>query len=109
MDYLEKLKIPVYSFLIFFIYTSYFLAFFGIYNVKPELVNDFRYAITFFICMFLIIRFNPFQTHELRYFDDKLIFGSGLILLSNLGFELYLSKIEDKSRSFIKNILNISQ
>ena len=105
MDYLEKVKIPVYSFLIFFIYASYFLAFFGLYYVSPDLLNSFRYAITFFICMFLIIRFNPFQKHELRYFDDKLIFGSGLILLSNLGFELYFTKIEDKTKSIIQNII----
>jgi len=98
MDFLEKTKKPVYLFLVSFIYLSYFLTFFGIYYVDLNLLKYFTLGVNLFVCLFLLIRFHPFQKHELRYFDDKLIFASGIILLSNLGIDVYL-------KSFYESIL----
>lgn len=93
MNIIENTKRPVYLFLIFVLYFSYFLALFGIYYIKPEFTGFFTFAINVFIGLFLIIRFHPFQKHELKYFDDKLIFASGLILLSNIGIYSYINSL----------------
>jgi hypothetical protein len=105
MDLLEKTKKPIYLFLIFVIYLSYFLTFFGIYYVDPDLLKYFTLGVNLFVCLFLLIRFHPFQTHELRYFDDKLIFASGIILLSNLGIDIYLKPLHDTTKMFYESIL----
>ena len=105
MDFLEKTKKPVYLFLIFVVYFSYFLAFFGIYYVNPKLLQNFTFAVNVFVCLLLLIRFHPFQKHELRYFDDKLIFASGIILLSNLGIDVYLKQLQDKTKIIYESIL----
>lgn len=104
MDILEKTKKPVYLFLIFVIYLSYFLAFFGVYYVNPELLQFFIFVVNVFICLFLLIRFHPFRKHELRDFDDKLIFASGLILLSNLGVQTYIPQF-NAVQQYYKNII----
>lgn len=88
---LDKVKKPIYLLLIGLIYLSYFLLFFGIYYVNPKYTEYFSLFIQTFICLFLIIRFHPFREHKLKEFDDKLIFGSGLILLSNLGIMSYIN------------------
>lgn len=94
IDFLfEKVKKPFYLLLVGIIYLSWFLATFGIYNVNPKYLDTFSMFIQIFICAFLILRFHPFRNHELRDFDDKLIFGSGLILLTNLGVTSYLKSL----------------
>jgi hypothetical protein len=105
MDFLEKTKKPIYLFLIFVIYLSYFLAFFGVYYVNPNMLEFFSFSVNVFVCLFLLIRFHPFQKHELRPFDDKLIFASGIILLSNIGINAYFQDLYDKTKHFYEIIL----
>ena len=39
-----------------------------------------------FVCLFLILRFNPFVKAELRPYDSNIIFGSAMLLLFNVVF-----------------------
>ena len=100
----EMIKKPFYLILIFLIYISYFIVYFGIFYVNPEYTVYLSNMLKIFICFFLIIRFHPFRKHHLLEFDDKLIFGSGLILLSDLGVTSYLQSLLNKH----KNIIMIS-
>jgi len=92
---LENVKKPVYLTLLFVLYLTYFLVVFGIYQINPFYVAYFSKILQIFIASFLIIRFHPFRKHQLNEFDDKIIFGSGLLILSDLGVT-----------SLIENILN---
>ena len=100
----DQVKKPIYLLIVGIIYLSYFLLFFGIYTVNPQWVEYLSKFIQFFICAFLIIRFHPFRNHELRDFDDKLIFGSGLILISDLGVTSYLKTNINKNLPILTDI-----
>lgn len=82
-----------YENLVVTLYAVYFVLFFGIINIDPEYINDLRWAMQVFVCVFLIYRFNPLKTHVLKPYDAKIIFSSALFLLVNTGlvelFERY--------------------
>lgn len=103
----ERIKKPIYLLIIGAIYLSYFLVVFGIYAVNPIYIEHLSVFIQVFICLFLIIRFHPFRSHELRDFDDKLIFGSGLLLISNLGVTSYFQKYINKNLYILSDIKEI--
>jgi hypothetical protein len=100
--FLEKIKKPVYLLTVGSLYLLYFATLIGLFYVKPEYIQIVSNISHTFICLFLIIRFNPFRKHiVLHEFDDKIIFGSALILLFNLSITQYLvsfiSKKTDKT------------
>jgi hypothetical protein len=81
----DGIKKPFYFAMIFIIYGSYLLIFLGIYYVNPAYIMDAFKYLEIFICLFLIVRFNPFIKAELHDFDQYLIFVSGFIILTNIG------------------------
>ena len=77
-----------------FLYGSYF--FYGILLVAilgglpnlelshkiPEYLNILQNALRYYVCFFLIIRFNPFISHsEFTQFDADVVFSSAIFLL----------------------------
>jgi len=87
---LDNIKKPVYFITVGSLYLLYIVAFVGVFYVKPEYIQLMSNISHTFICLFLIIRFHPFRKHVLHDFDDKIIFGSALILLLNLSITQYL-------------------
>lgn len=93
IDYIIK---PVYYFLIYFIYLSYVAILLGTYFINPDYIHVASQILQFLVCIFLIIRFNPLRKAGLTVFDQKLIFVSGIILLTNVGITGYFLSILDK-------------
>lgn len=89
-DVLDKIKLPIYISGIYIINITYILALIGIIFIDPVQINKLNIAVQLFVCLFLILRFHPFRTHELRKYDSQIIFGSALFLLANLGITQYL-------------------
>ena len=82
----SRIKFPLYFGSIALLYISYFILFFGIYNINIKYVSILRTFVSVFICMFLILRFNPFVKAELLPYDANIIFGSAMLLLFNVVF-----------------------
>lgn len=93
IDYIIK---PVYFFLIYFIYASYLAILLGTYFINPDFLHIASRVLEFFVCLFLIIRFNPLRKAGMTAFDQKLIFVSGIILLTNVGITSYFLSFLDK-------------
>ena len=93
---LDAIKKPIYLISIGILYLIYFLVFFGLFNINKEYTRLFSNFIQLGICLFLIIRFNPFRKHELKEFDGVIIFGSAMFLLANLGITEYIVQIVRK-------------
>lgn len=94
-DTLDKIKIPVFKTGVVLLQFSYILTLFGIIYIDPVQINKLHIIVQLFVCIFLILRFHPFRTHELRKYDSQIIFGSAVFLLANLGitqFVLYRVK-----------------
>lgn len=88
---LETIKKGFYLFLIFTIYIFYFLVLVGIIPRNYGLIDLSIKVLHTFICLFLMIRFNPFRKHELREFDANLIFAAGAVLFINMGVGEYMN------------------
>jgi len=78
--------VPYYVYAIIVTHLIYILLFIGIVNLNADYLNILDTSIQFFVCLFLIIRFNPFRKHTFKPGDAHVIFGSATFLLLNLGF-----------------------
>ena len=89
---LEHIKKPMYLGMMAMLYVLYIGIYFGLTFADPRYVTILSKLIRLFVCMFLIIRFHPFkETHALREFDEKIIFASAILLLTDLGITQYIS------------------
>ena len=75
---------------ILFLHVVYIAVFLGVLNVTNTYtytyINALNIGVQLFIGLFLTWRFHPLRTHEYKKHDAKIIFGSGIFLLTNLGF-----------------------
>jgi hypothetical protein len=71
------------------LYISYFLfalSLSGIYHITPSYIIKLRSLLRYYVCIFLIIRFNPFtNNHKISKedirFDRNIAFTAGVFLL----------------------------
>lgn len=89
-DILDKIKIPVFRTTMILINIIYVILFFGIATINQTYTHYLNIFIQIFVCGFLLIRFHPFRTHQLHKNDASLIFGSAILLLTNLGFKEFI-------------------
>jgi hypothetical protein len=68
------------------LHVVYITVFLGFLNINKTYINILNVGIQLFIGLFLIWRFHPLRTHEYKKYDARIIFGSGIFLLTNLGF-----------------------
>lgn len=80
----DKLRFHFYQSMVYTLYISYFLVFFGIYYINPDYIRILSIFIQVFICGFLIWKFHPFKEHILHPNDGKLIFAAGFFLFTNV-------------------------
>lgn len=85
-NFLDIIKKPIYIVCFTIIHLFYFAVFFKIISSTPEVITYLNIFIQIFISLFLILKFHPFRNHTLKPFDASIIFGSGIFLLTNLGF-----------------------
>jgi hypothetical protein len=68
------------------LHVLYISLFFGFLTIESTYIRILNVGIQFFIGLFLVWRFHPLRTHEYKKYDSRIIFGSGIFLLTNLGF-----------------------
>jgi hypothetical protein len=101
-DGMGILKKMVYWGLFGLLYLLYGITFFHIIYINPMWIRLLSTAIQTLVCLFLLVRFNPFRKHELREFDGQIIFASAFILLTNLvSTEFSLRSGEDVYAKFV--------
>jgi len=90
----KNLKIQEYLFngMIILSYILIILTYLGFYTLStPKYIEMINYYIKIYICMFLIIRFNPLKKNiKFTNFDQKIIFTSGLMILTTSVINQYL-------------------
>ncbi len=101
-SFVDVIKRPLYLWAVVVPYILYLVAILGILYIDPDYLNWIRSIMQIAIAFILIVRFNPLKKkHELHEYDEQIIFGSALILLTNAtitqSFVLHL-------RSFFSNV-----
>jgi len=77
------------------IYIFIFLSYLIQINVKGY-INTIHYYVNIYVCLFLIIRFNPFRRDNivLNNLDRKIAFNAGIIILTTTILNTYLEHIK---------------
>jgi hypothetical protein len=95
---LEQSYRPFY-WLVILAHVLYFITFIGIFYVDSSYIHILNVITQTFICLFLLVRFFPYRQHQLNKYDSTVIFGSALLLASNLAATEY-------SNTFIGRIIS---
>jgi hypothetical protein len=101
----EPLKLKIFNIVLFFIYTTYFLAVLGISYIDTSKIQTLSVFVQLIISSILIMRFHPFNHHEMTDFDKKIIFSSAAFLFINLFITEIYSNFDNKNKN-INTILD---
>jgi hypothetical protein len=82
--YTWGIEYSIYTVSVVVLYVCYALVYFQIYEIDSKYLEYLRTFVHIFVCGFLIIRFNPFVQFKITARDSDIIFGSALLLLSNV-------------------------
>jgi len=67
-------------------YILYACILFGVINSAPKYLELLKTLVSIYVCLFLIIRFNPFRkTPTFTELDRKIAFNAGLFILMTTG------------------------
>lgn len=83
MRYYHKYSVPIYFGSIFLIYMCYILAYFKLYTIDQFYIELLVLFVNIFICVVLMINYNPFVKPVFNSNDSTFIFGCAIFLLSN--------------------------
>jgi hypothetical protein len=76
---------------------------FGFSQKAPEYLSTIDYYLKIYICLFLILRFNPFRSKiQFTNLDAKISFNAGLLILASTALNQYAKFIEVDIVSKIK-------
>jgi len=99
---IEAIKKPVYIWLALIPYAIYLMALVGFMHLDKVYLDHLKSFTQIIIALILIVRFNPLKPrHELREYDDTIILGSAIILITN-------ASITENALAHIKKRLGIS-
>jgi hypothetical protein len=97
------------------IYISYIIVFLGIATINPKYIEVLNIITQTFITLFLLFKFHIFSKKEktiITKIDRRLIFGSGIILATNLIlsklYSFIIGRNLDNDISIIKTDINRS-
>ena len=82
-----------FNFIILFSYFTLFSSYFGLSLIAPHYLNVFETYMKVYICVSLLIRFNPVRKKTLNTLDRKIGFSAGILLLSTTILNSYKIKI----------------
>ena len=97
-NWLYKTNEILFNIIISFIWLLLFLTFVNIYTEKTkEILSDVSYYIRIYVCLFLILRFNPFYSYFTKRkfvfteLDRKIAYTAGVTLLTtDIAFVQYI-------------------
>ena len=109
---LHKLQEFIFDLFIMFSWGILVLIILGVFHGKPAYFHYIEAFIKIYIGIFLMIRYNPFKIRWMDFkfteLDRKIIFSTGLIILSSSLFKEYLniySTIDPESKGNLKQVL----
>ena len=80
------------------------IIFTGIIRIDIDYVYYYNLFVQIFVCIFLVIRFNPLRQATLKAYDQRIIFSSAIFLLFNLGtFEILKKNLDSYKIPYLES------
>jgi hypothetical protein len=102
-DSLQKIQERAFNIFICVSYLLIFATAFGFSKYAPQYLSDMDYYVKIYICLFLIIRFNPFRTIKFTNLDRKIAFSAGLFILTTTVLAQYFIKISKTTKNYLES------
>ena len=113
MDNIFSFQNHLFTFTIFISYLLIFFSALGLSSSAPIYLKTLDFYLRIYICLFLIIRFNPFNNYfpmfknsndKFNDLDRKIAFSAGLFILTTSIMNNYVNELN----KFINNFFNPS-
>lgn len=88
----DKITNSIYTIALLVMYALYILAYFNLYRVKSKYLDILSLAVNIFVCVVLMVKFNPFIKVAFTANDTRFIFACSTVLFSNILATNYLLK-----------------
>lgn len=94
----QKYHHSIFEYMLYASYILFAIAFTGVYNVDPTYLTTLNTLIKYYVCIFLLITFNPYiemkpSSCEETEFNRKIVFSAGIFLLLTTGITDYATYI----------------
>jgi hypothetical protein len=89
----------------YIIFASYFLygaAALGLFAKAPQYLSSLDYYVKIYVCLFLVIRFNPLRKIQFTDLDRRIAFSAGLYILTTTAITQILITYLKEIRDFLK-------
>jgi len=97
---LRGIQEKVFDFVTYMTYILLLASGLGLSQYAPTYVKDIDYYTRIYVCLFLIIRFNPFVKIKFDELDRKIAFAAGFFILTTTALNQYVAylgrQIQDK-------------
>jgi hypothetical protein len=92
---LNKIQETAFDMFVIISYILIILSFLGLSSNASLILSKIDYYVRFYICLFLIWRFNPFRSYyEFTNLDRKITFTAGLFIFTTSVLSNYLDDIQ---------------
>lgn len=100
---MKEFYILLFNGLLFFSYVLVIFSYLGISFYSPAYLETIDYYLKLYVCLFLLIRFNPLMKQQ-RFgeFDRKIAFSAGLLIFTTTTLHGYVLSI----RSYLLQLFN---
>ena len=105
-DSLQKFQERAFNIFICVSYFLFFAAAFGFSKYAPQYLSNMDYYVKMYVCIFLIIRFNPFRQIKFTELDRKIAFSAGLFILTTTALAQYFVNISKNAKTYLDNKIN---
>lgn len=99
---LQTLQERGFNIFIFVSYLFVFAATFGLSKYAPQYLSFIDYYVKIYVCLFLIIRFNPLRRVKFTELDRKIAFSAGLFILTTTAIAQYFIQITKRTQNYIE-------
>jgi hypothetical protein len=89
----------VFDFSVYIWYGLFILAALGFSYKAPRYIRVLTFYTNIYVGLFLLIRFNPFSHMTFTSLDRKVAFTAGLVVLSSLTLNQYVSVFENRLKN----------
>lgn len=93
-----------YHLVLYFSYVLYFITLIGISYINPKYLSLLQNILKYFVILFLLFKFHPFQKNvNFTNFDREIVFSSALFLLATSSLTEIVKKYFYSIKSLIQN------
>ena len=100
---LHDFQSTAFNYIILASYCLYAAAAVGLFAEAPQYLSTLDYYVKIYVCLFLIIRFNPLRKIQFTDLDRRIAFSAGVYILTTTAITKILISYLKDIKGFVEN------